>query len=148
MVTPMASKRPRAKRRLSKPRRRQAPQSHALPYTQAFERVERRTGSYAARLDLNESEHAVIAGDQVDLAVAGAYVARDHAQAEPLQVLSGELLAGDPKRPAVVRATCVARRSLMPGDTAVRCHATDAREPGASRACKLCRLCSRIVSGL
>ena len=59
---------------------------------------------HAARLDLGEHERCSVEHDQVDLAMAGARVAREHRVAEPDQVGSRQLLAE-----ASERAACVGR---------------------------------------
>src|SRR5271170_7630694 len=58
--------------------------------------------SGGAGLDLDEYERLAVKGDQVDLAVTGAHVARERREAEPGQVLGGEILAE-----ATDRASCV-----------------------------------------
>jgi hypothetical protein len=65
-----------------KPRSRESPQACAL----AGE-------ARAARLDLHEREHPPIEHDQVDLAVAGAHVARKRCEAQAGEVLGREILA-------------------------------------------------------
>lgn len=56
------------------------------------------------RLDLDEDERAVGEGDEVDLAVARADVAREDREAEALQVGGGEVLAEPAETPARVLA--------------------------------------------
>lgn len=55
--------------------------------------VERRRAALTARLDLAEDDAPSVAGDQVDLAPAGAVVAGEDRETATLEVLGGELLA-------------------------------------------------------
>ena len=102
-TTPTASKRSSAVRGrsldLAEPRRPHAPDLAALGLA---ERVPRRARAGAARLDLAEHERVVVGGDEVELAEAGAVVAREHRVAEALEVLRGEALAEAAERVAGV----------------------------------------------
>jgi hydroxymethylpyrimidine/phosphomethylpyrimidine kinase len=78
------------------PRHREASQPTALAGTQPLQRAlpgGRALPVRAARLDLDEDECLAVAGDQVDLAVAGADVAREDREAEPLQMGRRQALA-------------------------------------------------------
>lgn len=77
------------------------PQARALAVAQGGQRVESRPGarpgSQRPCLDLSEHERAPVAGDQVDLAVAGANVAPEHCEAEALEVRRRKLLSDRPE---------------------------------------------------
>jgi hypothetical protein len=91
-----------------KPRGGEAPQARPLARSQPRERLLSRRQlpalACAARLDLHEYESLAVERDQVDLAIAGAGVALDDREAEPLQVRRGQLLAEASERVAGVFA--------------------------------------------
>ena len=109
-VTPTASKRIVAHRRacapiLGEPSAREAAQTQPLARAQPCQRLllggqPARVRGQPARLHLDEHERAPVAGDQVDLTGAGAHVAGEHGEAQPLEVLCGELLAARAERAA------------------------------------------------
>src|SRR6185436_4930745 len=84
---------------LGQPRDPHAPDLPALGLAQAVPRIAR---AGAAGLDLAEHQHLVVGHHEVELAEAGAVVARDDPVAEALEVLRGELLAEAAERVAGV----------------------------------------------
>ena len=134
---------------LVKPRGGEAPQ--ALPLARAEtlqwmlpEAVVRLARHLAARLHLGANERGSLEGDQVDLAPARENVAREHREAQALEVPGGDLLAKAAERApavAIARAPAWQRgevggsqgqpRYRLPG------RALAARSGGASRSKRL-----------
>ena len=104
------------------PRRRKSAQPQALRDRQRRKRLGARTGPIGSRggppgLDLGEDDRAPVACDQVDLAVAGAYIARDLQVAASVQVGRGKVLAAAPEASAGVLAhACAICAPRAPAD--------------------------------